>query len=91
MTVRRFRVEWVVDCEIALDEEVISRVDDEWRSALYDLKNPNEVAEHIAYNLVMHNTRLSQLDGWADMSDTQAILISDGIAEMSCEEIGTLK
>lgn len=87
MTDRRFHIEWIVDCEIVLDEEVINRVDDEWRNVLYNLRTPTEIAEHIAYNLVMNNARLSQLDGWADMKDTQAKLISDDIFDMSCEEI----
>ncbi len=76
---KKFLVSWTVECEIEVDDEVIDRVDDDWRKHLYDLKTPLEIAEHLACNLVMNNARLSQLDGWADMKDSQARLIYDDI------------
>ena len=87
MADRKFRVKLVIDCDIILDEEVINRVDDEWRSQFYSLTSANDIAEHIAYNLVVNNARLSQLDGWADMKDLQAAIISDSVSELSSEEI----
>ena len=87
MTDRKFRVKLVIDCDIVLDEAVINRVDDEWRSQFYNLTSAGDVAEHIAYNLVVNNTRLSQLDGWADMKDLQAAIISDSVSELSSEEV----
>ena len=87
MADRKFRVKLVIDCDIILDEEVINRVDDEWRSQFYSLTSANDIAEHIAYNLVVNNARLSQLDGWADMKDLQAAIISDSVSELSSEEL----
>ena len=84
---RKFHIEWVVGCDIELDEEVINRVDDEWRAALYNLNTPTEIAEHVAYNLVMNNARLSVLDGWADMRNDQAKVISQNTYDWSSEEI----
>ena len=85
---RKFHIEWVVECDIELDEEVIDRVDDEWRAVLYgNLNTPGEIAEHIAYNLVMNNAGLSILDGWADMRNDQAKVISQDTYDWSSTEI----
>lgn len=59
---------------IELDQEVIDRVNDEWRSRFYKLHTPEDVASHIARNLAI-GLRLHQLDGWADLSDDMAELI----------------
>ena len=87
---RKFHINLVIDCDIILDEEVINRVDDEWRSQFYHLTSAHDIAGHIAYNLVVNNLRLSQLDGWADMKDLQAVIISDEVSELSSEEINSI-
>jgi len=73
---RRFEVGIHTYVEIELDDAVINVVDDEWRSQLYNLKTPEEIAEHVAYNLVINKAHLSQLDGWVDQPDENAKLIS---------------
>jgi hypothetical protein len=60
--------------EIELDDKVINVVNDEWRNVLYDLYTPEEIAEHIVYNMVVNHANLSQLDGWADQSNDNAKL-----------------
>ncbi len=60
---------------IELDQRVIDAVDDEWRSMFYPLYTPEDIAEHIAYNIVVNHARLTQLDGWADLSDDMARII----------------
>lgn len=77
MIMKKFTVVFEVTAEIELDEQVISVVDDEWRSALYPLNDDEDIAEHIAYNFVRNNARLSQLDGWADQPDSNAKLINE--------------
>jgi len=72
MAKRKFNLSWTVECEIELDDEVIDQVDDEWRKHLYPLETPEQIAEHIAYNLVMNQWGLSMLDGWANLEDSQA-------------------
>jgi hypothetical protein len=69
---RKFKVKIIVWGELQLDEAVIDVVDDEWRSSLYDLHTPEEIAEHVAHNL-QRGARLSMLDGWADQNDMNAI------------------
>jgi len=80
----KFTVVFEVTAEIELDEMVISVVNDEWRSVLYPLHTEEEIAEHIAYNLVHNHASLSQLDGWADQPDSNANLISE---EWELEEV----
>lgn len=57
-----------------IDDAVYAVVDDEWRSVFYDLNTKDEIADHIAFNLLRGRT-LSQLDGWANMPDSMARLI----------------
>jgi hypothetical protein len=77
---RRFRVDFGDrgDLIIELDEKVISVVDDVWRSQLYDLHTPEEIAGHIAANLA-EGSRLSRLDGWADQPDENARIIENNL------------
>ena len=52
---------------IELDNEVIKVVDDEWRSKFYNLITPQDIAEHIAFNIVVNHLELPMLDGFADL------------------------
>ena len=54
---------------IELDQSIIDVVDDDWRKHLYPLYTPEEIAEHICYNMVTNHLQLSQLDGWANMDN----------------------
>jgi hypothetical protein len=71
---RKFRVEFEDGKEIILflNERVIDVVDDEWRSLLYDLKTPEDIAAHVAYNLVINRISLNKMDGWADQPKENA-------------------
>lgn len=82
MAKRRFEVTFSMYGEdvdggvIELDDQVIDVVDDEWRANLYDLRTPEQIAEHIAFNMIINNRGLSQLDGWADQPDSNAKILS---------------
>jgi len=54
---------------IEIDDVVIKSVDEEWRSMFYNLTNPQEIAVHIAYNIIVNNATLTRLDGFADLND----------------------
>lgn len=73
---RKFEVTFTVTAKIELDEAVITAVDDEWRSQFYNLRDVQDIAEHIAYNLLQGND-LSRLDGWADQPDKNAVLLDE--------------
>ena len=43
-----------------------------WRDVLYNLTDEDEVLEMLAYNLAIRDRYLTQLDGWADMTNEAA-------------------
>lgn len=59
---------------IEINDVVINSVDENWRSFFYNLTTPQEIAEHIAYNMAVNNATLSRLDGFADLPDDYAVL-----------------
>ena len=75
MTKRRFSIELMATATLELDEDVINAVDDEWRSDLYDLNTPEEIAEMIGRCMIAYSSNLSDLDGWADQPNENAKLI----------------
>ncbi len=83
---RHFEIELTCIAQIELDEAVIAVVTDEWRQRFYDLATPREIAEHIAFNLVIRGTRLSQLDGWGDHLDGNARIVMEDwcIGDQGC-------
>ncbi len=62
------------DGTIELDEKVILAVDDEWRKTFYPITTPQKIAEHIAYNMIVNDLKLSSMDGFANLSDEMARL-----------------
>ena len=78
---RKFHVEIEIYGEgvgyaiIELHPKVIEAVDDSWREMLYNLNTPEEIAEHIAYNMIENRAKLSQLDGWADLPNSYANIL----------------
>lgn len=60
--------------EISLTQKVFDTVlTDEWRSHFYNLHTREQVAEHLAFNL-MQGRSLESLDGFAELSPMAAIL-----------------
>ena len=79
---------------IELDQMVIDAVDDGWRDMFYDLHTPEEIAAHIAYNLIVNKARLTHLDGWANLSDDMAKIIKypdEPEYEFTAKELETTK
>jgi len=68
----KFRITFVADLEVELDQAVIDQVTDEWRSMFYQLYTPEDIAGHIGYNLAFNRAPLTMLDGWADLEDSMA-------------------
>ena len=60
---------------IEINDDVIDAVDDEWRKQMYNLMTPQDVAEHIAYNMIVNDAKLSQIDGCADMPNEYAKIL----------------
>lgn len=78
MTKRKFEIVFggSETAVIELDEAVISAVDDDWRAMFYDLHEPEDIAQHVGYNLIVNHLRLSQMDGWADQPDSNAKVLT---------------
>ena|SRR3972149_11058201 len=62
---------------IEIDQSVIDNVDDAWRDSMYNLISPEDIMEHVAYNLIINKTSLSNIDGWANLPDDFARVIKD--------------
>lgn len=71
---------------LALHPEVINRVDDEWRSHLYDLYDPEDIVAHLLYNL-LQGRELNRLDGWADLPAFAAFI--DDMNRVEVDIVGT--
>lgn len=64
------------DGYIDIEEEVINAVDDDWREHFYSsIKTPQDVAELIAFNIIVNNAPLSMLDGFANFEDDYAKVV----------------
>jgi hypothetical protein len=60
---------------IELDDKVISAVNDDWRKLFYpSITTPQKIAEHIAFNMIVNDLKLSGIDGFANLWDEMAIL-----------------
>jgi hypothetical protein len=70
MSKRRFELHLECVADIELDDAVINAVDADWRSSLYDLHTPEEIARHVGYNLIVNGLHLSSMDGWADQDNS---------------------
>ena len=55
--------------------EPIKALDDSWRKTFYDFDTPQQIAEHIAFNMIVNDLQLSQIDGFANLSDNLVKLI----------------
>lgn len=75
MSKRQFQLQLECLATIEIDDAVIQAVDDDWRSSLYDLHTPEEIARHIGYNLIVNGLHLSSMDGWADQDNNLVRLI----------------
>jgi len=70
---RKFKVVFEVEVEIELDDKIFEEVDDSFREHIYNLTSDDDIVEHITTNLIS-GASLSNLDGWANLSDSEAII-----------------
>lgn len=74
MGVRKIKVAFMVTAELEIDEEVLAVAQtDEWRKTFYDFSTDEEVANHIAFN-ILKGSGLRMLDGFADRRDVDAVM-----------------
>lgn len=63
------------DRKIEIDDTVIDTVDDDWRRTFYNFIRPQQIAEHIAFNMVVNDLKLSDIDGFANLTDNLVSLV----------------
>jgi hypothetical protein len=83
---RKFRITYTSEIEVELDKKVIDVVDDEWRSVFYNLFTPEDIAEHIGMNMA-DGLILTQLDGFADLENGMARIVTNDTYDVEVEEI----
>ena len=75
MAIRKFKVRIETEVEINVDESVINQVNDDWREMFYyDIDTPCKVVEHLAYNIILFDRKLSDLDGFANLPNTAVMI-----------------
>ena len=74
----RTKFRCMVSCqmEIEISDVVIAAVDDDWRGQFYKLRTPQEIANHIAFNIAQ-GCSLSEIDGFANLDDKEVRVISE--------------
>lgn len=72
---------------LELDDAVIANVDDIWRKLFYDFNEPRQIADHIAFNMIVNDLTLSKIDGFANLSDDMVVLLETSFSSLrSCKK-----
>jgi len=87
MAKRTFVVDFEGSIIIELDDNVIKVVDDEWRKQMFDIRTPEEIAQHVAFNMVANRLDLEQIDGWANLPNDRARIVEESGWVMTTREI----
>lgn len=76
-TKNRQKLTVTVISTVTLDLDKSLLPDDEWRSHFYDIRTMEEVAKHVAYNIIANRmSRISQLDGFADRAEEDCKILN---------------
>lgn len=60
---------------LELDDAVIANVNDNWHEFFYDFTELQQIANHIAFNMIVNDLTLSRINGFANLSDDMAVLL----------------
>ncbi len=61
---------------------------DEWRSQMYKIHSPLELAEFFGYNILVNGVdRLTRIDGFADRRDDELTVVSLDHSETHASEV----
>lgn len=64
---RLYELEILAIATIEIDDQVFERCNDD--TMPYGAMDEDEMFDHLSYNAIANHARLSQLDGFADLSD----------------------
>jgi len=87
MAKRKFEVTFTGTAVIEIDDKVIDAVDFDWKKTFYNLTSDKQIAEHVAYNLVINDSNIADLDGFADQEEDSAKLIENVSWDIETTEI----
>lgn len=73
--VRKFRVTATCEFDLCIDEGVIKQGCAPDDPIFGGGASPDLVAQHIAYNMVVNQCRLSEIDGFANCRDSAAVAV----------------
>lgn len=84
---RRFTVTMTAEMTLDVSQELLDEVlTDEWRAQMYQLHTPEEVAHHLAFNLIQGRS-FQSLDGFAMLPDNAVEEVSSELFDEEVEEI----
>lgn len=85
---RKFLVHFEGSAELEIDDELLKSCNtDEWRQQMLQFTRDEQFVEHIAYNMVLNNLDLIQIDGYADQPKERAKVLRVPDWEVEAEEI----
>jgi hypothetical protein len=82
----KFKIEFMITADLEISPEVFEQIDEDWKNTFYNLETPEEIAEHISYNM-LRGCNLSNLDGFANLSNNFAKLTNIDYEPESVEKI----
>ncbi len=86
MTERTFEVTWTVTSKVKINKEVFDQVTYEWRESFYKLYSDEDIVGMVAYAL-LRGMGLSDIDGFANLSDSSAIQVTEHYELESVDEV----
>jgi hypothetical protein len=85
---KRHRVTFAVTVEIDIAEDLIEEVlKPDWQKDFYKFANPEDVAYHLAYNILRNHADLKSLDGFAHRDVGDLKIVSEDWSEESANEV----
>lgn len=71
---KKYSITIIGTAEIKIDDSVLKAAStDDWQKQ-HGISGEEDVIEHIAYNMIVNGCELSEIDGFADRENEEAIL-----------------
>jgi hypothetical protein len=87
MTTKRFKIAFSATATLELDDAAIATVHIDPPFPVSGLDTPEDIAQHIAFNMVVNHLKLSDIDGWCDQPDSNAKIGDESDWEVEVEAL----
>jgi len=74
---RKFEVEFTGNVTLELEQSVLDEVDESFKKNIYNLDTLEKIVQHLAYNLVINQFKLSDMDGWIYHDNSDARILEE--------------